>query len=255
MNPVLAEAIDNYKPVKVFACFSGGNDSLVSTHLTMTEISDATVLHVNTGIGIEETRNFVRNTCKEYGWPLNEMYPPNMTYEEFVLKYGFPGPAAHRYAYSWLKERAIRKAVRESKRKIKDKVMLVTGVRLSESSRRMGYVKPIQKVGATVWVAPIFDMTTPQREEYIDNNELDRNRVSLLLGMSGECLCGAYAKPGELNKLSILFPEVAKQIRELEAKVEAQGVTKHHWGINQYSKDEKKKFMPFCVGCEGARKT
>jgi hypothetical protein len=45
--------------------------------------------------------------------------------------------------------------------------------------------------------------------------------------MSGECLCGAFAKPGELKEIETWFPETGKRIRELERKVAAAGFP---WG-------------------------
>jgi 3'-phosphoadenosine 5'-phosphosulfate sulfotransferase (PAPS reductase)/FAD synthetase len=50
-----------HQPVRRFALFSGGKDSICSTHFTMNNGADE-VVHINTGIGIKETREFVRET-------------------------------------------------------------------------------------------------------------------------------------------------------------------------------------------------
>src|SRR5690606_17671643 len=97
---ILAHAIAEHRPVAVFACFSGGHDSLVSTHWTMRHAPAMTeapvrVLHINTGIGIEETRRFVRETCAAYGWPLWERHAAEGEFGRFVRTHGFPGPAQH----------------------------------------------------------------------------------------------------------------------------------------------------------------
>lgn len=76
---VMENAIKKFKPVKIFAMFSGGDDSLVTTHFAMNH-GAREVVHLNTGIGITATRVFVRETCKKYAWPLREMHPPELTY-------------------------------------------------------------------------------------------------------------------------------------------------------------------------------
>lgn len=78
--------------VASFVLFSGGNDSTVLAHM-MRGRSDYAV-HCNTTIGIEKTRQFVRDTCKEWGLELLERVAP-ISYRELVIERGFPGPAMH----------------------------------------------------------------------------------------------------------------------------------------------------------------
>jgi hypothetical protein len=40
--------------------------------------------------------------------------------------------------------------------------------------------------------------------------------------MSGECLCGAFARPDELVEIRYHFPEVAQRIDELQVRAVAQ---------------------------------
>lgn len=248
---VMVEAFASNNPVRrAYALFSGGKDSLVSAHLAM-ENGAHEVAHINTGIGILETREFVRETCKAFGWPLREIHPPDKTYRQFVLKNGFPGPGAHRYAYSWLKERALRKLVRETKVDRKDRVMLVTGVRNLESARRMGYVKPIMRVGAQVWTAPVYNWNDIEMAAYRAEHGLPLSEVSKNFGMSGECLCGSFAQHGEMERLERFYPAAAAEIRELEREAKAAGV--HcEWGKAPKRGgrlSEELPFMPMCVGC------
>lgn len=237
-------------PVRIYAMFSGGKDSIVSTHFAM-EHGAHEVLHLNTGIGIRQTREFVRDTCKYYGWPLREEHPPATTYRQFVLKHGFPGPGSHRYAYSWLKERALRKVVREAKTKVKDRVMLMTGVRNLESARRMGFVEPVVRQGAMVWVAPMYQFSDIDMHAYRAKHNLPLSQVSKDLGMSGECLCGAFASPGEFERIAKFYPEAADEISELEIDAKLAGV--HcRWGTRPKrggALSEDLPFMPMCVSC------
>lgn len=242
-------AISEHKPVRIFAMFSGGNDSMVSTHFAMSNGAHE-VLHVNTGIGVPQTREFVRETCKVFGWPLREEHPPEKTYREMVLEFGFPGSHGHRFSYSWLKQRALEKVVRETKTKMKDRVMLVTGVRNLESARRMGYVEPVVRKGATVWVAPMFSFSKLDLHAYRTAHKLPMSEVAKNLGMSGECLCGSFASPGEFERIERFYPEVAQEIRQLEIEAKAAGKP-HAWGQDPnpgaFSGDLP--FMPMCVGC------
>jgi 3'-phosphoadenosine 5'-phosphosulfate sulfotransferase (PAPS reductase)/FAD synthetase len=251
-NPieVLSAALAEHKPARIYAMFSGGKDSIVSTHFAM-EHGAHEVLHINTGIGIKQTREFVRETCKAFGWPLREEHPPNSTYRDFVLKYGFPGPGSHRYAYSWLKERALRKVVREAKTNVKDRVMLVTGVRNLESARRMGFVKPIVREGAKLWVAPMYAYSELEMNAYRVLRQLPKSEVAENLGMSGECLCGAFASPGEFERIDKFYPETAQEIRILQDEAKTAGV---HcvWGTRpkrQGALSENLPFMAMCVNC------
>jgi 3'-phosphoadenosine 5'-phosphosulfate sulfotransferase (PAPS reductase)/FAD synthetase len=148
--------VDRHRPNKVLGLFSGGHDSLCACHMASTVPPFDGCVHVNTGIGVEATREFVRSTCRQNGWPLLEYHPP-VSYEEIVLRWGFPGPAGHTLVYNRLKERCLRQLVRDHKAAPQDCILLVSGVRRQESRWRMGFVQPIQQEGARVWVTPLAD--------------------------------------------------------------------------------------------------
>lgn len=251
---IIDVAIRWHKPVKVFAMFSGGHDSICAAHVASQHPQFAGCVHVNTGIGIEQTREFVRKTCKDFGWPLLEYRAEDegQRYEDLVMEYGFPGPFHHRKMYNRLKERCIRRMTREHKTKHSDRIMCVTGVRRAESVRRMGTVQTINREGARVWVAPLVDWTGTTKNEYMTRHDLPRNEVVDLMHMSGECLCGAFAHPGELEEIAQWFPEAAAEIRELEKRVRSAGKP-CVWGVappDQEQDDPTQIAMPLCVACE-----
>src|SRR5262245_15700969 len=62
------EAIARYRPKLVIALFSGGHDSLSAVKVASLSSRFDGCLHVNTGIGIEATREFVRVTCADNYW-------------------------------------------------------------------------------------------------------------------------------------------------------------------------------------------
>jgi 3'-phosphoadenosine 5'-phosphosulfate sulfotransferase (PAPS reductase)/FAD synthetase len=125
---IIRQSIEQHNPVRIFACFSSGNDSLISTHIAMRNGAHE-VFNVNTTIGLPEAREHFYAMCEKFRWNHRVKFPPDRDYETMVMEDGFPGPGAHIYPYSWLKERAIRELVAESKVAVHDRVMLITGVR------------------------------------------------------------------------------------------------------------------------------
>lgn len=237
-----------------FALFSGGHDSLVSTHYAMSHDEADEVVHVNTGIGIEQTREFVRETCERQGWPLVELHPP-ISYDEIVHAEGFPGPAAHRFMYVRLKEKPLRELIRSRRVRGGQRATLVTGARTSESSRRMGHVKPMvrDEKNPWDWFAPIHDWSKPDCNDYIERHDgLRRNEVTDLLHMSGECLCGSFARPGELDEIATWFPETASRIHKLEVAVRDSGHPACRWGIRPPNVHRSQMQLPMCIDCEAA---
>lgn len=239
----LNHAIWLYKPVEVFGLFSGGHDSTSACKIASLANKFSGVVHINTGIGVEGTREFVRCTSKAQGWKLLEYNawentnakgePDPYRYDDLVMKFGFPGPYGHGMMYSRLKERSILRLTRDfncfSRGKHKRRIMLVSGCRSAESTRRMATTKEVQKDGARIWCAPIHDWNKLQTTQLLEHFNIPRNPIVDLIHKSGECLCGAFAKPGELEELS-LWPETRpayERIKALEEKVKAKGFT---WG-------------------------
>lgn len=204
--------------------FSGGNDSTVLAHLFRDRTDYAG--HANTTIGIEQTRNFVRNTCEEWGLPLIEKTPPRETdhYRALVLDQGFPGPGHHYKMFQRLKERVIEAIQRElvgNPRKYR--VVFIAGRRRQESKRRAG-IPAMERNRSRVYVSPLInwtrlDMTTYRLLCAAEGDPVPVNQVSDLIHMSGECLCGSFASPGERAEVSFWFPEVFEEIAALEAEI------------------------------------
>jgi len=246
---IIDEAAEQHGFTKLFALFSGGHDSLCATHVAAQHPLFKGVVHINTGIGIEQTRDFVRDTCKRQHWPLFEYHPP-VPYEEIVVEYGFPGPAMHNLIYNRLKERCLRQLTRENKEHRLEAIALASGVRSEESTRRMRHVERIQKDGSRIYCAVIHDWTKKKCNDYILEHKLERNQVVDLIHMSGECLCGAFAHPGEREELRLWFPDVVDEIERIEklvAKTEKPCV----WGQRptKIAGQTEMEFMPLCVGC------
>jgi len=254
---LLHHAVETIKPARTFALFSGGHDSLVATHIAMATHIPTAVVHIDTGIGLTETREFFYSTCDRYGWPLRvcrARYGGHV-YEDIVREYGFCGPAQHMIMYSRLKERALRQLTAESKTARTDAVLFVSGCRAAESKRRMGNVEPIKRDGSSSrwFTAVCHDMTDAARDAYIEDHSLPKNPVKAKICMSGECLCGAFASPGELAELTHWFPnDPAVQLLNQLSREE---IAKGRWGYGQFKEHQKCRRVedleggPLCTSC------
>lgn len=260
---IVAEALE-HRPAAIFALFSGGNGSLAATHWAMNNVPGCQVAHIDTGIGIPRTQQFVRETCDREGWPLTVIRAKEdcgQDYDEIVLKHGFPGPASHRYMYIRLKERGIEELVRRNKRyRSHEKVMLLTGIVHDDSVRRSGYGDCIIKIkGGQLWVNAMYWRDATWMHHYVNRVGIPRNPVAYELGMSGECLCGAFADKGELSIVRHVCPEIADRIERLQEQVR---FTPRPWGWEgkpPKEREDKQTLdifdLPMCRGClkESAR--
>lgn len=285
---IMRDAIEKYKPVAIFAGFSGGNDSVVVTHFACSEFG-AAAIHCNTLIGVEKSRQHARKTAARYGWQFLELRaeacgPPKThkdrktpfdqttlptgkwqdgktVYEEFVFNFGMPGPGQHPRMYQRLKERSFEKVKKEAKQghKKSDCVMFVTGLRRDESARRAGYNADTQKVPGAVWVNPFYWQPKSDFELYRQEFGLPRNPVTDVIGISGECLCGTMGTRDELDLIEKVEPETRQYIEGLEAKCESLGLPcKWATAPEKVSKcnplqlllfGDEPTFQPACVGC------
>ena len=248
---ILDDAIAEHHPGSMFALFSGGHDSVTSTHVAAQHPSFTAVVHVNTGIGIEQTREYVRQVCRDQGWPLLELKAPEGLYEQRCRERGMPGgPIQHGIMYQLLKDDQLRALVREHKRFRGDRVGLVTGIRQAESERRLRvHPVPITRERAQLWINPILEWTKADVDNYMDSVGLPRNPVVDKLHRSGECLCGALADPQELDWIAFWYPETAARIRALEQDCFSRGLP-YRWGEKASRPIEANQpMLPLCSDC------
>jgi len=226
-NSILDAAIemfinqDDKKLVGIVGLFSGGNDSTTLCHVMLPRITH--LAHANTTIGIEQTRQFVRDTAESWSKPLLEFSPPRESdhYRSLVLAHGFPGPGHHYKMYQRLKERSLIQVKKEllNGKTRSSRVVYLAGRRRTESSRRSS-IPASEREGNVIWVSPMVNWTKLDLNTYrLMAGDVPVNEVTNLIHMSGECLCGSFAHKGELAEIAQWFPDVAEQIRELEAEL------------------------------------
>lgn len=250
-NKIIELANDLYPNTVARMCLlSGGNDSVAAFYAVKDKVDY--IVHINTGIGIEETREFVRNLCKENDKILIEKLPPEgCSYEDLIMEYGFPSANLHYLMYNRLKQRALREVRNDFvKRPRKDVVQYYTGVRYAESSRRKKTTDDIMKEGSIVWVAPIAHWSNANIVKYREKYGLPVNEVSMNLHMSGECLCGSFAKKDELAQIKFFYPDTAKYIESLQEKVREAGIERCVWGDNSKKKKNVKQSGILCTSCD-----
>ena len=231
----LDAVIQEHKPIAVFGLFSGGHDSFSATYVASQHPAFTAAVHINTGIGVAATREYVRQTCADRGWKLLEYAAAEnvnakgesdpQIYAELVRKEGFPGPHGHGMMYARLKERQLRRLQRDfgaSGRRGKERrVLYVSGCRSQESERRMANTDELQIDGPRIWAAPIHDWSKLDTTNCLEFADQPRNPVVDAIHKSGECLCGAFAKKGELEELAFwpITRDAYLEIKVLECEV------------------------------------
>lgn len=295
-NAIVADAIAEHKPVEIVSAYSGGNDSVVSTHFGATEYG-AAALNCNTTTGCPETTCHIREFCQRQKIQLIEKTAPTTgppkprpgrpnvlspkdlpagkwtdggtAYEEFALNFSFPGPAMHGRMYQRLKGRSIEAFVREAKQghKRTASVLIISGIRHDESRVRAGYQRAVSKVGSQIWVNPFYYSTGVDFEAYRQEFGLPRNPIKDIVGISGECCCGAYAGEREIERVQKASPTNHAYLLDLQSRVQANGYPDSFWGkkppqgywdtkSGQMSlfEEDAGDWQPMCVGCGKERR-
>ena len=251
---LIDDAIE-YKPARILGLFSGGHDSLTAVHVAARHPQFSYAVHINTGIGVPETREFVRTTAAAQNWHLREYKALDcgQDYAQMVAQHGFPGPGKHSLMYIRLKERPLRVAIKEAKLLYprNTNVLLISGVRFQESERRMGYKEPVTKDGSKIWVNIINDWSKADCNRYIESNKIPRSPVVDKIHKSGECLCGAFAKEGEFAELEFWYPEYAAYIKSLpNPKPWKWGEKGSKAWKDLEAREKHKPGGPLCAGCK-----
>lgn len=263
---IIEEAIKKFKPAKYVLLVSGGHDSITNAHMVAGILKKRSiqfcVYHGDTTIGIPETQEYVKMICILYGWELHIRRPPNKNdwYENIIAKHGFPGPTktSHQYMYRRLKERALRNFVTHEMKSgpyTRENVLLFSGVRKEESRIRMGYKDITKKEDSRIWCNPLFYWSEQDCKEYMKEHFIPLSPVKEKICISGECLCGCFAKKEELIELKRSFPNTYAEIMRLQSIAELHGFPwgwasgPNEWKANKYKKQQlKMNFM--CVGCD-----
>lgn len=210
---------------RIYATVSGGYDSIVALYFAArsSTVDLDGILHLDTGIGIPKTQEYVEEQVEALGLPcyvlgdehryLHEQYP------HLVRKFGFPGsnPIAHSQMQNNLKDKLFKEFARNVEGGASN-VVFISGVRKHESDRRYQKLSQdgVQEVNRILWASPLIEFTDGDIATYMDAAGIDESFVVELLQSSGECLCGAFEHRERIIEIRQAFPEVAQKIFQLE---------------------------------------
>lgn len=217
-----------------FILFSGGNDSLATTHyiIEQTDLDYEFVVYLDTGMGLPENEEYIRDVCEEFEWELEVVETPK-NYEDIVKEYGFPGPSSHTYMYILLKQRALQKLNRRDEY-YGTRCGLYSGERKAESARRSRNTQQKTESQLFNWYAPLYDWSDERVENYREKHDLPENPSYKKIHRSGDCFCGAYAtRDEELIDLQANYPDMYERIMNLEDEVQEEIGEKEsiaYWG-------------------------
>lgn len=239
---------------------TGGKDSVVVADFLFENYPSLAkgCVYADTGVGLQETKDFVKDYCNERGWKL-EIRKPKLgnDYESIVKEYGFPSYSIHDIIMRKLKIIPIREYLASRTTKTITSC-LVSGVRKKESQRRfIRSKKPIHK--DHIWfVSPMIDKSNVWMYNYFTEHKLKKSPVYQTLHISGDCLCGCFSDKSEAKVLDVYYPKLAEFLRKLEQEIKFNSAIpedKRTWG-NQHSLGSVKNqtiLSEFCYECSQDR--
>jgi 3'-phosphoadenosine 5'-phosphosulfate sulfotransferase (PAPS reductase)/FAD synthetase len=255
----MTDAFDDVPRGNHVALASGGMDSTVAAHLSVTEGPCDLLVYLDTGTGLDSNREYVEELADAWGvqlWTLRTQ----KNFDEMVIEDGFYGPSMHPMLFRSLKERQLgRLATMTAGRGNQTDLHCWTGVRSDESDRRAKTVNSESHGARWTYHAPIADWTKEDCREYMNEHDLPRNPLWDTLHRSGDCFCGAYASFSEVLDLRAAGEDDhADWIRELEEQVDLdEKQERERWGWGGMNPDEQKRAraeqdddqMLLCANC------
>lgn len=255
-SKIVRGAMEQFRPTHIVSMVSGGKDSACSDQVARElGLKIDFVIHGNTGCGIPETSQFVRETYGRMGEFVEAS--AGTAYEDYVMRKGFfgKGRGAHGFAYRVLKATPFRKAIsaniRRGQRDVR--VMLLNGARKDESTNReknLKVTRPDPAAPNNLWVNIIHDFTQSDRDRYLESRSTPINPVARQLCRSGECMCGTMQSNEERIEAAIIYPKWGQWLTDLEYAARA----KHGFGWGdafprQHERDQLDLFQPMCTDC------
>jgi len=170
-----------------------------------------------------KTREFVVNYCRERGWKIHMTWAKDKErFYNIVMKTGFAFAGNHSMWMGYLKMHTwyyflypiIKSGVN---------ACFVSGVRKKESKKRTknrSYTKvPLDFNSGLPYVKPFLYKNGEQLSKYFIENGLKTTSVYSWSNRSGECWCGAFAEPWDLQLLEKHDPASFNEIKWLEKEM------------------------------------
>jgi len=225
-NQIMDGAIEKYELDSLYVLLSGGKDSVCVADFIAKNYPKQFkgVVFTNTGLGSQETRQFVIRYCKEKNWPLHMTWA-NKEHDRFInviQKYGFAGPGNHGMWMGFLKYHTWYYFLK-NKLNSGEKAAYISGVRKKESVQREKIKKysktPVDVDGRSIFIKPFLYKNGTQLWEYFNEHDMKKSPVYEWLNKSGECYCGAHASDFELKLLELYDPLAFETIKHYERTI------------------------------------
>jgi len=232
MNP--KEFVEHYA-IKSIACsFSGGKDSLVATHLIMTELEgldiDKWVVYADTGAMLSVTTPFVKEICQKFDWNLKIVYGHFFEH----VRNGMPMPTMFR---RWCCGICKLNPIHDFVKTLKPQRAEVTGLRRDESFRRRKLPLVFYLRVGYVWkYAPIIAWSEKDVLRYMRKNNLPMP-PNYKMGLKETCQCGAFGSKKQMMILKARDPELFQRFIEIEREFKSGGAAFYFQNKPTYAKD------------------
>lgn len=273
---IIENAIEEWNPSQIICLYSGGNDSLVMTHLvhTFDLPLPVYVYSIDTLLSADGWRDYVCSVADKFGW-IHDIYTNKKGFEEFVEWVGNNGcpytEVGHERVYNRLKDRVIFDILRDHKmhrpdkpkrwqHKKFDKLLFLSGIRKYESRKRMELENPIQRRGlsSAIFANPIFYWKDSDVIKYKVDYNLPQNPFYDTIGGSGDCQCnwGNFIEVEDVKKHSPNLYKKIKYINELSLLRKGWGYDTRPDVDGKIDEEEIKNLVsPFlCQNCSRSKK-
>ncbi len=208
----------------VHCFFSGGRDSAATCYIAFQVAQrrgwNFRLVHINTTVGIKQTREYVKQYAQWLGAELIVLRPKK-TFKEYAAQRGmWPSlwPVQYRWCYFDLK---LDPTVEYLEENYGANDLVVLGVKGPDSKFRLGeytsafFVRSYSKrLKVKAW-APLWNATDEIVERLIRRYNIPRNPV-WRYGFSGECLCLAGTPIYRVALILRYFPEETKELLEVD---------------------------------------
>lgn len=264
---ILTTAIETWQPVALVSLFSGGYDSMITTHVLHrldTHGLPIQVWAIDTKLAADGWHEYVKSVAASFGWNF-QIYDNEKGFRQFVKFVRNTGCPHSRKGHTWtfqrLKERGFDAILAMNKTKRSDKVLFVSGIRRSESAERQD-AEEIGRVGDSnkIFCSPIIDWSNEQCDYYRVEYALPDNPFYNTVKGSGDCQCnwGNFITYRTLQKYS---PQLAAGnvaiIDKISRELHGYGWDGAIEGQEEFLKDypgEAELTSPFlCANCSRAK--
>lgn len=207
----IAKASEGYDPTSMFVSFSGGKDSIVTSHLVRTALSNPSIIHIfgDTTLELPDTIEYIKRFKQENRkTPMLTSKNDQQDFFELCEEFGPPSRML-RWCCTIFKTGFISKRI-DSTFKNKKNIRTFYGIRRSESKSRNSYNRDDDspKISKQKVTSPIIDWLDYDVWLYILSTGIDFNSAYRLGYSRVGCWCCPNNSRWSQFLLSVYYPEL-----------------------------------------------